>query len=229
MAIGRWGMSAAVGRRNWGIVKKRSSNVPTSSVRNAAPSVMGVSSGACTDCARRHLRCHQRRASFPSLRRPARDDIASGEVAICRGDAMCRVLLVPLATLSLVFLVTGCEGGGAPAPGPLGPTEGLRAGFARGGLADSIAIDAIERLPLRAAVLVAPDGTAIAASNIDVADSPRFATGQWTAGDPWRNALSGGGPAAALTMPHLEAGAALQGQQPLPATVSTAHIALPAP
>jgi hypothetical protein len=141
---------------------------------------------------------------------------------------MRRVLLVPLATLSLVFLVTGCEGGGAPAPGPLGPTEGLRAGFARGGLADSIAIDAIERLPLRAAVLVAPDGTAIAASNIDVADSPRFATGQWAFGNMWHNALTGGGPAA-LTMPHAEPSAALQGQQQLLATVSSAEIALPDP
>src|SRR5260370_22219544 len=103
---------------------------------------------------------------------------------------------VPPVLLSLC-LIAGCAGGGAPPPpGPLGPTEELRAGFPKGGVADTIAIDAIERLPLRAAVLVAPDGTAIAATNVDVADSPRFATGQWTAGDPGRNALSGGGSAA---------------------------------
>src|SRR5712691_5332211 len=128
---------------------------------------------------------------------------------------MRRVLLAPLAVLLPLLLIAGCEGGGAPPPGPLGPTEELRASFPRGGLADTIVIDAIERLPLRAAVLVAPGGTAIAATNIDVADSPRFATGQWTAGDPWRNALSGVGPAAALMLPHPEAGAALPGQQPL--------------
>ncbi len=138
---------------------------------------------------------------------------------------MHRVLLALLPLL----LTAGCAGGGAPPPGPLGPTEELRAGFPKGGVADTIAIDAIERLPLRAAVLVAPDGTAIAATNVDVADSPRFATGQWTAGDPWRNALSGGGSAAALTMQHPEAGAALQGQQQLLANVSTAEIALPDP
>ena len=109
---------------------------------------------------------------------------------------MRRVVGVPLAILLSLCLITGCAGGGAPPPGPLGPTEGLRAGFAHGGLADTIAIDAIERLPLRAAVLVAPDGTAIAASNIDVADSPRFATGQWAFGNMWHNALTGGGPAA---------------------------------
>jgi hypothetical protein len=141
---------------------------------------------------------------------------------------MRRVLLAPLAVLVPLVLIAGCEGGGAPSPGPLGPTEELRVSFPKGGLADTIAIDAIERLPLRAAVLVAPDGTAVAATGIDVVDSPRFATGQWAAGDPWRNALAGGGAGAAL-MPHPEAGAALQGQQQLLATVSTAQIALADP
>jgi hypothetical protein len=144
------------------------------------------------------------------------------------GDAMRRVLLVPLAVLSPVLLLVGCEGGGAPPPGPLGPTEGLRAGFTRHGLADTIAIDAIERLPLRAAVLVAPDGTVVPASNIDVADTPRFATGQWAFGNMWHNAVTGGGPAA-LTVPQAEPAAALQGQQQLLATVSSADIALPDP
>ncbi len=142
---------------------------------------------------------------------------------------MRRVVGVPLAILLSLCLITGCAGGGAPAPGPLGPSEELRAGFPKGGVADTIRVDAIERLPLRAAVLVVPDGPVIAASTVEVADSPRFATGQWTAGDPWRNALSGGGPAAALTMPHPTAGAALQGQQQLLATVSTAEIAVPDP
>jgi hypothetical protein len=141
---------------------------------------------------------------------------------------MRRVLLVPLAVLVPLVLIAGCEGGGAPSPGPLGPTEELRVGFPKGGLADTIAIDAIDRLPLRAAVLVAPDGTAVAASGIDVVDSPRFATGQWVAGDPWRNALAGSGAGAAL-LPHPDAGAALQGQQQLLATVSTAQIALADP
>jgi len=133
-----------------------------------------------------------------------------------------------LSILLLLSLIAGCEGGGAPAPGPLGSSEELHIGFPKGGLADTIAIDAVERLPLRAAVLVAPDGTAIATGSIDTVDSPRFATGQWVAGDPWRNALAGSGAAAAL-LPHPEIGAALQGQQQLLATVSTAEIALPDP
>jgi hypothetical protein len=138
-------------------------------------------------------------------------------------------LVAPLAVLLPLFSIAGCEGGGAPPSGPLGPTEGLRADFPKGGLADTIRIDAIERLPLRAAVLVAPDGTSVPAGNIDVTDSPTLATGQWAAGDPWRNALSGGGSAAALAMQHADAGAALQGRQQLLATVSTAEIALPDP
>lgn len=141
---------------------------------------------------------------------------------------MRRVLLLPLAVLSLLVLLAGCEGGGAPSPGPFGPTEELRVGFPKGGLADTIAIDAIERLPLRAAVLVAPDGTVAASGTIDIVDAPRFATGQWVAGDPWRNALAGSG-AGGVLLPHPETGAALQGQQRLLATVSRAEIALADP
>jgi hypothetical protein len=145
-----------------------------------------------------------------------------------RGDAMHRVLPVLLP----LFLITGCNGGGILSPEPPGPpgsTTQVRAGFPRGGVADTIAIEAIERLALRAADLVAPDGTTTPAGSIDVAASPRFATGQWVAGDPWRNALAGGMSAASLTMQHAEAGAALQGRQQLLATVSTAEIALADP
>jgi hypothetical protein len=142
-----------------------------------------------------------------------------------RLDAMRRVL--PLL-LPLLF-VTGCNGVGVLPPGPTGPTAQLRAGFPRGGVADTIEVEATERLALRAAELVAPNGTTIAASNIDVTASPRVATGQWAAGDPWQSALLGSGSAAVLTMQHTQAGAALYGQQQLLATVSTAEIALPDP
>jgi len=126
-------------------------------------------------------------------------------------------LLLPL------LLIAGCDGGGAVPPGP---TEQVRAGFPRGGLVDTIRVEAIDRLPLRAAELVSPDGTAIPADSIDVAASPRFATGQWVAGDPWRNGVMS---AAGLTMQQAQAGAALQGRQQLLATVSTAEIALTDP
>ena len=141
---------------------------------------------------------------------------------------MRRVLPV---LLPLIF-VTACDGGGFLPPGPPGPpglSAQLRASFPRGGVADTIAVEAIERLALRAAELVAPNGTVIAAGTIDVVASPRFATGQSVAGDPWRGAMLGGGSAAALAMPDVHAGAALYSQQQLLATVSTAEIALPDP
>jgi hypothetical protein len=135
-------------------------------------------------------------------------------------------LLLPL------FFVTACDGGVALPPGPPGPpglNAQLRASFPRGGVADTIAVEAIERVALRAAELVAPNGAVIAAGTIDVVASPRFATGQSIAGDPWRGALLGGEALAALTMPQTQAGAALYSQQQLLATVSTADIVLPDP
>lgn len=130
-----------------------------------------------------------------------------------------------LPVLLPLVMLAGCESG--PAPQPSGTTAQLRAGFPARGVADTIVIDAIERLPLRAAELIAPDGTTTAASYIDVAASPRIATGQWSAGAPWQNALYGGSGAAALALPHVEAGAALQSNEQLLATASTADIPLP--
>jgi hypothetical protein len=130
-----------------------------------------------------------------------------------------------------MIVATGCDGG-MPPPGPAGPpglSAQVKAGFPHGGVADTIEVDAIQPLALRAAELVAPDGAATQAGYLNVDASPRIATGQWAAADLWRNALSEGGAAAALTMPHAEAGAALQGEQQLLATVSSAEIALPDP
>jgi hypothetical protein len=137
-----------------------------------------------------------------------------------------------LPVLLPLFFVTACDGVVALPPGPPGPpglNAQLRASFPRGGVADTIAVEAIERVALRAAELVAPNGAVIAAGTIDVVASPRFATGQSIAGDPWRGALLGGESLAALTMPQTQAGAALYSQQQLLATVSTAEIALPDP
>jgi hypothetical protein len=125
-----------------------------------------------------------------------------------------------------LFLIAGCDSGGAS---PSGPSEQVHAAFPQGGIVDTIAIDAIDRLPLRAAELIAADGATIPARDIDVTASPTFAAGQWAAGNPWQTALAGAESTAALTMPNTQAGAALQGQQQLLATVSTAEIALPDP
>jgi len=142
---------------------------------------------------------------------------------------MRRVLPVLLPLL----LIAGCADGRAPPPpgslGALGPSAQLRAGFPRGGIADTIVIDAVERLPLRTAELLSPDGTVTPAGSIDVDASPSFATGQRVAGDPWRNSLSGTGSAATLSLPLAQPGAAMWSREQLLATVSSAEIALPDP
>jgi hypothetical protein len=137
-------------------------------------------------------------------------------------DAMRRIVPVML----LLMLGAACDNEGAPPSSA--PTAQLRASFPAGGIVDTIVVDAIERLPLRAAELVAPDGTATPASYVNVAASPRFATGQVVAGDPWLTPLSGGGGPAPL-IGHAEALAAMQSQSQLLATVSTADIPLADP
>jgi hypothetical protein len=112
-------------------------------------------------------------------------------------------------------------------PGPTAPRAQLRAGF--GGLVDTIEIDVLDRLPLRAAVLVAPDGTAAPASYINIADNPRLATGQWSLSHRWEDPV---GAANALGAPALagpRAEAALHARQQLLAVRSVAEIPLPDP
>jgi hypothetical protein len=139
------------------------------------------------------------------------------------------------AILLLVLPVAACGGGGEPPFGPFsGPPPGpppvvaqLRVGF--GGIVDTIDIAAIERLPLRAAELVAPDGSAIPAGSITVDPTPRVATGQWAQSNRWQDAVTGNSALGVLTSQNPQAGAALQSQQQLLATVSAADIPLPDP
>lgn len=146
---------------------------------------------------------------------------------------MRRVLLLLVPSLALLLLA-GCVGGDVPPPQPPlalpGETAELRASFPPRGLVDTIEIDAIERLPLRVAVLVAPDGTTTPANYINVEANPRLATGQWSVSHAWQDAVSSGNSAiAAATRTNVQAGAALHGEEQLLATASTADIALPDP
>src|SRR5256885_412621 len=100
--------------------------------------------------------------------------------------------------LSALVLLAACDGG-APPPTPVAQ---LRVGFPPGGVADTIRVDAVERLALRAAELLAPDGAATPASHLEVAATPRVATGKLVASDPWRSALPGSAAVAPLMMPQ---------------------------
>ena len=132
--------------------------------------------------------------------------------------------LLPL--LAPMALLAACADGAVPPP--TGPAPQLHASFLPHGTADTIVVEAVERLPLRAAELVAPDGTVTPASYVDVAATPSLATGQWSAGNPWLDAISGGPPAAVITA-NGNPQAALRSREQLLATVSTADLALPDP
>jgi hypothetical protein len=125
------------------------------------------------------------------------------------------------AFLLTLALVTACapESGLAPLP-----TDQVRARFPPGGVVNSIEIDAIDRLPLRTAELVAPDGQATPASYLHVSASPSVTFYQRQIDTPYEGNLSGIGNVAPV--PAVVSGAP-QGEAQLLAMVSTASIPLP--
>ncbi len=70
--------------------------------------------------------------------------------------------------LAIVPLLAACGGQGPASP----PGEETSASFPAGGIADVIAIDATDRLPLRQAELIAPDGHATLAASVTANPSP---------------------------------------------------------
>jgi hypothetical protein len=131
-----------------------------------------------------------------------------------------------LPVLLPLLLIGACQDGGGPPPVP---ATGVRAGFPRGAVVDAIQVDAIDRLPLRGAELVAPDGSATPASNVDVVRNPGSGVGQSVAEGAWQDAVSDNSVLGALTMPNAQAGAALRSETQLLATVSSATVPLPDP
>jgi len=128
-------------------------------------------------------------------------------------------ILVPLT------LVVAC--GEAPPAGP--PLDSVRAAFPPGGLADVIQVQTIDRLALRSAELVGPDGGVAPASSIDVDHNPHFAGGQYVANDPWRGSLGGNPGPALLGMLDPQANAAIRSTEQVLTTVSLGAIPLPDP
>jgi hypothetical protein len=120
------------------------------------------------------------------------------------------------SVLLLVALLAGC-GGAGPAPLPIG---GTTAYFAVGGVADTIYVDALDRLPLRSAELVAPDGRTAAKGSIVVQPAPSD-TGAYTGGTLPLRTFGGQAPIPGAV------GAALQTKTTLLAALSNATITLP--
>ncbi len=123
--------------------------------------------------------------------------------------------------LLMLALVSACapEGGLAPLP-----TDQLRARFPPGGVVNSIEIDAIDRLPLRTAELVSPDGQATPASYLHVNSSPSVTFYQRQIDTPYEGNIFGIHSVAPV--PGVVTGAP-QGDAQLLAMVSTASIPLP--
>jgi hypothetical protein len=131
------------------------------------------------------------------------------------------------AAAVLPVLAAGCDSAGGGIQ-PL-PTDTLRASFPPRGLADVIVVDAVDRLPLRSATLIAPDGSATPASYIDAASSPRFVGGQRVSSDPWNNTVVAGSSPVGTPVGGEIAAPTMQSQIQLLTTVSTASIPLPDP
>src|ERR1700751_1168728 len=92
------------------------------------------------------------------------------------------------AFLLTLALVAAC----APESGlALLPTDQVRARFPPGGVVNSIEIDAVDRLPLRTAELVSPDGQATPASYLHVNPSPSVAFHQRQIDTPYEGTLFG--------------------------------------
>jgi hypothetical protein len=131
--------------------------------------------------------------------------------------------------LALAF-AGGCGGGGlAPLPG-----DQIRARFPPGGVVDVIEVDAVDRLPLRSAELLAPDGQATPATSLDSKPAPAIVFNRDFSNIPY-----GGSPygSSATGVPSIGSGALLpagaagapQSRGDLLAITSTASIPLSDP
>ncbi|HEY3911032.1 MAG TPA: hypothetical protein VGM07_14230 [Stellaceae bacterium] len=130
-----------------------------------------------------------------------------------------------LAGLLIVLALTGCSGAGSPAGLP---GDQPRAGFPAGGIANQIEVSAVDRLALRSAALVAPDGRATPALSITANPAPTQTVSPQLWSGANSGALVGSGIGANALSPGIVAPAA-QTQTRLLAVVSTASIAVPDP
>jgi hypothetical protein len=127
------------------------------------------------------------------------------------------------------FLIIGLGGACADESGLQAlPNDQARAYFPTGGVVNAIEVDAINRLPLRSAELVAPDGEATPASYLHVNADPSAAYYQRYFNTPYvGNAVGIGGIASGNPLATDVGNGAPQSSVRLLAMVSTASIPLP--
>jgi predicted small lipoprotein YifL len=127
--------------------------------------------------------------------------------------------------LPVVLLLAACGGEG---PAPL-PSDQIKASFLRGGIADQIEVSTIDRLPLRGAELVAPDGHATPALSITANPAPTESFSQQFPNSPYSGANFGVSSIQSNALSPGIVGAAPQTQTKLLAVISIASIPLPDP
>src|SRR5215469_14416516 len=129
-----------------------------------------------------------------------------------------------VAALLTSALLTACgpESGLSPLP-----TDQVRARFPPGGVANAIEVDAVDRLPLRTAELVAPDGDATPAFYLHVNPSPSVTYYQRFPSGPYGDNTFGIGDLAASAPFLADLAGVPQGNSQLLAMYSTASIRLP--
>ena len=128
-----------------------------------------------------------------------------------------------ITAVGLFVLLTACADGGLS---PL-PSDQVRVRFPAGGVVDVIEVDAVNRLPLRKAELVAPDGQATPASYLNVNPSPSITSYEELPNDPYAG-LRVGNVAPSVSLPAVTGGAPQQ-RATLLAVISSASIPLPDP
>jgi hypothetical protein len=106
------------------------------------------------------------------------------------------------------------------------PTDQVRARFPAGGIVNAIEVDAVDRLPLRSAELVAPDGEATSASYLHVDAAPGVTFYQRVIDVPYATNLIGVGSRAPGTPFPSDINGVPQGNARLLAMVSAASIPL---
>jgi hypothetical protein len=134
----------------------------------------------------------------------------------CAAGILRRLLLIPP---SLFFLVS-CAGG--PPPTPL-PGPHVTVGFPPGSVVNVITVEVVDTQPLRAAELVAPDGTATPASWLDLNRKIQANNGQYAVDNNVSFANAGS------VLPNTASDAAYQSHSELLLMTANAEIPLPDP
>ena len=130
-----------------------------------------------------------------------------------------------VATFLIVGMLAACDYVSGP---PSLPSDQVRAYFPSGGVADAIEVDATNRLPLRTAELVAPNGDATPASYLHVSSDPGVTYYQRFFNSPYVGNAMGVGTVVVGNPVTTDIGrGAPQGAVRLLAMVSTASILLP--